>query len=186
MRTLVSHWQKGYVPPRKSQTNKGSFNAYRHTALKFNNVQQLFRYRFIKYQIIHFLVLFPQILFEVEQQVLTVACRHTTIYKRIRDAQLCVSSFAMASLSKICWCLLFFEYNYFSPISVTAIGSSISLGNDDVRLISSPFWPNDYPASTIRTTVVRSPVGSSIKLVILDLSLESSCSYDTVGIYDGK
>ena len=73
-----------------------------------------------------------------------------------------------------------------SLISVTTIGSSITLARNDVRLISSPNWPSYYPPSANRTSIISSPEGSGVKLVVLDLSLESSCSYDIVYLDDGK
>ena len=72
-------------------------------------------------------------------------------------------------------------------ILVTTTSSPITLTTaEQFHAISSPNYPGNYPNDVDRTFIIRTPVGSSVKLVILDLSIESSCSYDTLRIYDGK
>ena len=70
-------------------------------------------------------------------------------------------------------------------ISVISASSSVSLEIDDVKLISSPNWPQDYPDNADRTYTIYSPEGSSVKVLVLDLLLEGICDFDTVYIYDG-
>ena len=52
--------------------------------------------------------------------------------------------------------------------------------------ISSPYYPSNYPNYADKTITIRSPVGTSVQLDILDLEIENSCSWDTLRIYDGK
>ena len=74
----------------------------------------------------------------------------------------------------------------FPLFPVITIGSTVFLPRKGVKLISSPNWPNDDPYNANGTSIIRSPDGSHIKLVVLDLSLQSGCIYDTVRLYDGK
>ena len=71
-------------------------------------------------------------------------------------------------------------------ISVTTTSATMTLETGDVKLISSPRWPENYPYYTYRSFTVYAPQNSIVKLEVLDLHLRSSCSYDTLTIYDGK
>ena len=72
-------------------------------------------------------------------------------------------------------------------ISVTTASSIITMSTtEQFHAISSPNYPRNYPNYADRTITIRSPVGTGVQLDILDLEIESSCSYDTLRIYDGK
>ena len=71
-------------------------------------------------------------------------------------------------------------------ILVTTTSSTMTLQTGDVKLISSPHWPGGYPYYTYRSFTVYAPQYSVVKLEVLYLHLRSSCSYDTLTIYDGK
>ena len=56
---------------------------------------------------------------------------------------------------------------------------------NDVKALSTPGYPNDYPANAKITFTVLSPEGSRIKLDFLNLFLSSGCE-DRINTYDGK
>ena len=58
--------------------------------------------------------------------------------------------------------------------------------SEQFHAISSPNYPSNYPNYADKTITIRSPVGTGVQLDILDLGIESSCSYDTLRIYYGK
>ena len=86
------------------------------------------------------------------------------------------------------------EFNYIYIykhifFSFPVITSSTTVQLDDVsdfRSFTSPNWPNRYPNNAHRRFTIYSPVGTLVKLEVLDLELEGSCSYDTITIYDGE
>ena len=74
-------------------------------------------------------------------------------------------------------------------ISFSVISSSTTVELDEVndfRSFTSPRWPNSYPNNAYQRFSIYSAVGTVIKLEVLDLDLEGSCSYDTIVIYDGE
>ena len=72
-------------------------------------------------------------------------------------------------------------------ILVTNSDATITLSStDDVKLITSPDWPDPYPNNANITVVIDSPDGSTIKLTVLNLELEEPCGIDNLIIYDGK
>ena len=72
-------------------------------------------------------------------------------------------------------------------VSVTTASATITLATaEQFHAISSPNYPGNYPNGVDRSFIIHSPEGSSVKLDILDLEIESSCNYDTLRIYDGK
>ena len=73
--------------------------------------------------------------------------------------------------------------------SLSVITSSRTVHLDDVndfRAFTSPNWPSYYPNNAYQRFTVYSPVGTVVKLEVLSLKLQGSCSYDTITFYDGK
>ena len=69
---------------------------------------------------------------------------------------------------------------------MTDQSSTTVLGNkNDLKVLSSPGYPSNYPHNTYITFIVYSPEGSNVKLEFLDLYIESYCD-DPIYIYDGK
>ena len=56
---------------------------------------------------------------------------------------------------------------------------------NDVKALSTPGYPNDYPANAYIRFIVLSPAGSVIKLDFLNLFLSSGCE-DRINTYDGE
>lgn len=68
-------------------------------------------------------------------------------------------------------------------------------GCDDVYLIapntiSSPNYPNDYPTGVTCNSLIAAPVGSVVRLIMIDFMLEGpgfgSCAFDSLSIYDSN
>ena len=57
---------------------------------------------------------------------------------------------------------------------------------NDFESFTSPSWPNHYPNYAYQEFIIHSPVGTVVKLDVLDLELEDGCLFDTVTIYNGK
>ena len=69
---------------------------------------------------------------------------------------------------------------------VTDESSTTILGNEnDLKVLTSPDYPSNYPHNTYITFTVYSPEGSNVKVDILDLYIEYYCD-DPIYIYDGK
>ena len=80
---------------------------------------------------------------------------------------------------------LFKTYLYLFAV----ITSSTTVYLDDVsdfRSFTSPNWPSNYPNNAYQRFTIFSPVGTVVKLEVLYLELESSCSWDSITIYDGE
>lgn len=52
--------------------------------------------------------------------------------------------------------------------------------------ITSPNYPNNYPANTYCQWLLRTEPSHSIQFQFLDFDLEDDCSSDSVQIYDGS
>ena len=75
---------------------------------------------------------------------------------------------------------------YFSYLVITS-STTVELNNtSDFRAFTSPNWPSNYPNYAYQRFTIYSPVGTIVKLEVLDLQLQGSCSYDTVTVYDGR
>ena len=78
-------------------------------------------------------------------------------------------------------CVIFFLF------LVITSSSTVHLNNTNhFRTFTSLNWPYDYPNHAYQRFTIYSPVNTVVKLEVLDLELENSCSYDTITIYDGK
>ena len=60
--------------------------------------------------------------------------------------------------------------------------SNITLSSrDDIKLISSPDWPDPYPYNAVVTIVINSPDNSTIKITIFNLQVQCG----SLVFYDG-
>ena len=74
-----------------------------------------------------------------------------------------------------------------SVTPVTEMASTVTLTNaNDIRLISSPNWPEPYPSNTNVSITVNSPEGSMIRLTVLDLDLPGGCEDDSLTVDKGR
>ena len=74
-----------------------------------------------------------------------------------------------------------------SFVLVTNMDSNITLSSrDDIKLISSPDWPDPYPNDATVVMEINSPENTIIKLTVLDLELERPCGNDNLLIIDGN
>ena len=72
-------------------------------------------------------------------------------------------------------------------ISVTTFSSILTLASsEEFHAFSSPEYPENYPNNRNRTFIIRSPIGSHVKLTFLDLSIQGSCTSDSLIIFDGN
>ena len=71
-------------------------------------------------------------------------------------------------------------------IAVISLSSNISLEHDDVKLISSPDWPGEFPAKNYRTFVIHSTEGTSVKLTVLYLNVAGKCDHFNVTVFEGE
>ena len=70
--------------------------------------------------------------------------------------------------------------------SVADESSTIILENvDDLKVLSSPDYPNNYPHNASVTFTVLSPKDSIVKLDFLELSVHSGCD-DRIELFNGK
>ena len=67
-----------------------------------------------------------------------------------------------------------------------SISSNITLRQDDVKLISSPDWPGEFPAINYWTFVIHSPQNTSVKLTILDMNMKGKCDHFNLTVFEGK
>ena len=85
---------------------------------------------------------------------------------------------------------IYFVISYILLFSFLVITSSATVELDDVndfRAFTSPNWPNNYPNDAYRRFTIYSPVGTAVKLEVLDLQLEGyDCNTDPIIIYDGE
>ena len=70
--------------------------------------------------------------------------------------------------------------------SVADESSIIVLENiNDLKVLSSPDYPYNYPSNADVTFIVLAPEGSFVKLDFLELDLPSECD-DKIETFDGK
>ena len=70
--------------------------------------------------------------------------------------------------------------------SVGDEGSTIVLENiNDLKVLSSPDYPDNYPSNANVTFIVLAPQDSFVKLDFLELNIHSGCD-DKIVTFDGK
>ena len=74
----------------------------------------------------------------------------------------------------------------FMTFSVADESSIIALEKiNDLKVLSSPGYPDNYPANANVTFTVLSPEGIFVKLDFLDLHIHPNCD-DRIETFDGK